>query len=97
MCLVVLGLLPAVEVSAGWVIEEVVRSRTGGPVAGGGQDRQLTIMSANRMKTTMLDQTGKMTAAWIMDLEAQTLTSVDYEQQTVATGTPREYLIREKP
>jgi len=89
--LVVLGLLPAVEASAGWVIEEVVRSRAGAPVAGGGQDRQVSIMSANRMKTTTLDRTGKPMQAWIMDLEAQTLTSVDYEQQTVATGTVREY------
>ena len=91
ICLILLGLLPAVEANAGWVIEEVVRSRAGAPPGGGDQDRQVLTMSANRIKTMSLDRTGKPTAAWIMDLEAQTITSVDYEQRTVATGTVREY------
>lgn len=86
-CLMLLGLVLAAEAGAGWMIEEVVRSGVGG----GGPDRQVILMSANRMKTTMVDRTGKPTAAWIMDLEAQTLTSVDYEQRSVATGTVREY------
>ncbi|MBI2562471.1 MAG: hypothetical protein HYW08_08780, partial [candidate division NC10 bacterium] len=88
--LVLLGLFAAGEVNAGWVIEQVVRSRAG--AAGGGDtDRQVLILSANRMKTTMLDNGGKPTAAWIMDLEAQTLTSVDYQQRSAATGMVREY------
>jgi len=83
-CLVLLGFLPAADAGAGWVIEQVARS-TREP------DRQVLTFSANRMKTTMLDKGGKPTAAWIMDLEAQTLTSVDYERRTVATGTVQEY------
>jgi hypothetical protein len=83
-CLVLLGLLPAADAGAGWVIEQMARS-TREP------DRQVLTFSANRMKTTMLDKGGKPTAAWIMDLEAQTLTSVDYERRTVATGTVQEY------
>jgi hypothetical protein len=43
------------------------------------------------MKTVVLDRSGKPAAAWIMDLEAQSLTSVDYEQRTVTTGTAEEY------
>jgi hypothetical protein len=86
-----LALLPAPEASAGWVIEQVVRSRAGAAAGGGETDRQILTLSANRMKTTMLDKGGKPTAAWIMDLEAQTLTSVDYEQRSAATGTVREY------
>ena len=90
-CLMLLALLPAPEASAGWVIEQVVRSRAGAAAGGGETDRQILTLSANRMKTTMLDKGGKPTAAWIMDLEAQTLTSVDYEQRSAATGTVREY------
>ena len=85
-CLVFLGLLPAMDASAGWVIEQVVR-----PGGGGDQDRQVLTISANRMKATTLDRAGKPAAAWITDLEAQTLTTVDYEKRTAATGTVREY------
>lgn len=92
VCVIVIGLLPAAEANAGWVIEQVVRSRPGAPTGGGDQDRQVLTMSANRMKTTMLDRSGKPAQAWIMDLDAQTLTSVDYERRTAATGTVQEYV-----
>jgi hypothetical protein len=91
VCVIVIGLLPAAEANAGWVIEQVVRSRPGAPTGGGDQDRQVLMMSADRIKTTTLDRTGKPTSAWIMDLAAQTLTSVDYDRRTVATGTVREF------
>lgn len=89
VCLTLLGLLPAAGASAGWVIEEVVRA--GAADRGADGDRRVLAMSANRMKTTMLDRTGKPAQASIMDLEAQTLTMVDYAQRTVATGTVQEY------
>lgn len=86
VCVIVIGLLPAAQANAGWVIEQVVRSRPGAPVGGGDQDRQVLTMSADRIKTTTLDRTGEPTSAWITDLAAQTLTSVDYDRRTVATG-----------
>jgi hypothetical protein len=86
VCAIVIGVLPAAEANAGWVLEQVVRSRAGG------QDRQVLTLSANRMKTTMLDRSGKPAQTWIMDLDAQTLTSVDYERRTAATGTVQEYV-----
>lgn len=89
ICLSVLALLPAGHAEAGWVIEEVVRASTG--ATGGGQERQVLTLSANRMKTTTLDRTGQPMAAFILDLEAQTVTSVEYAQRTAATGTVREY------
>ncbi len=90
-CLFLVALFPAAEASAGWVIEQVVRSGSGAAPGARESDRQILTMSANRMKTTMLDRAGKPTAAWIMDLEAQTLTSVDYEHRTAATGTVLDY------
>ncbi len=90
-CLFLLAVFPAAEASAGWVIEQVVRSGSGAAPGARESDRQILTMSANRMKTTMLDRAGKPTAAWIMDLEAQTLTSVDYGHRTVAMGTVQEY------
>ena len=90
-CLILLAFFPTAEASAGWVIEQVVRSGGGAAPRPRESDRQVLTMSANRMKATMLDGAGKPTAVWIMDLEAQTLTSVDYEHRTVATGTVQEY------
>jgi len=90
-CVMLLALLPAGEAGAGWVIDQVMRSPAGAPGKGGGPDRQILTLSANRMKTVMLDQGGKPAAAWVVDLDAQTLISVDYAQRTVTTGTVQEY------
>ena len=92
ICLVLMGLLPAAEANAGWVVEHVTRSQ-GAPAAGTGrQDRQVFTMSNNRMKTAMVAATGKPESAFIVDLEAQTLSMVDYEKRTVATGAIQEYI-----
>lgn len=91
ICAIAIGLLPIAEANAGWLIEQVIRSSARTPISDGGQDRQVLSMSDNRMKQTTLNRAGKPTAAWIMDLDAQTLTSVDYERQTVATGSVQEY------
>jgi hypothetical protein len=90
-CLVLLGFLLPAKAGAGWVIEQVIRSRAGAGAPGGQPDRHMLTMSANRMKTMIQDRAGKPTAAWMVDLDAQTITSVDYEQRVVSTGTVAEY------
>jgi hypothetical protein len=72
------------QASAGWVIEEAVKST--------GDDRQQTFVQSNRMKTVLLDADGKPGIAFIVDLDAETITQVDYEQRTYVTGTVQEYV-----
>ncbi len=91
VCVALLGMLPAREAWAGWVIEQVIRSAAGGAGAAGDGDRQVLTLSSNRMKTVVMDRAGRPMVAWIMDLDAQTLTSVNYEQKSVTTGTIQEY------
>ncbi|HYL80514.1 MAG TPA: hypothetical protein VEU07_06855 [Candidatus Acidoferrum sp.] len=90
-CVTPLGLFQAAPAGAGWIIEQVVRQGAGAPARTGEQQRQVLTISANRMKTVMLDRAGKAANAWIMDLDAQTLTSVDYAQRSVTTGTLQEF------
>jgi hypothetical protein len=91
MCVALLGMLPARETWAGWVIEQMIRSGAGGAGAAGDGDRQALTLSSNRMKTVVMDRAGRPMVAWIMDLDAQTLTSVNYEQKSVTSGTIQEY------
>ena len=91
VCVIILAFLLTAQADAGWVIEQVTRSGGTAPPGNVGPDRQVVIMSANRMKTTSLDPSGKPTAAWIMDLEAQSLSRIDYQRQTVATGKVQDY------
>lgn len=90
-CATLLGSLDVAPVRAGWIIEQVVRPGASAPAKAGEQQRQMLTISANRMKTVILDRAGKPSNAWIMDLDAQTLTSVDYAQRSVTTGTVQEF------
>jgi hypothetical protein len=90
-CVTLLGPIHAAPAGAGWIIEQVVRPGAGAPAKAGGQQLQVMTISANRMKTLMLDPAGKPAAAWIVDLDAQTLTSVDYDRRSVTTGTLQEF------
>jgi hypothetical protein len=74
----------APPVQGGWVIDEVVR--------GGGRDRhaQRLFLQSNQLKSVSLDA-GKPAQAMIMDLEAQTITHVDYVQRAYMTATVKEY------
>jgi hypothetical protein len=69
---------------AGWVIDEMVR--------GSGSERhaQRLFLQSNQLKSVSLAG-GKPTQAMIMDLEAQTITHVDYERRAYMTATVREY------
>ncbi len=91
LCATLLGLFSAHEARAGWVIEQVVRSGAGAPGAAGDSDRQVITFNSDRMKSVVTGRTGKPVAAWIMDLDAQSITTVQYEQRTVTTGTVQEY------
>ena len=71
--------------SAGWVIDQVAR-------AGGADDRhrQRLFLQQNRLKTVIMDG-ANVTNAVVMDLDAQTITQIDYKERTFTTATAAEY------
>jgi hypothetical protein len=72
--------------AAGWVIDQVIK--------GGGQgdeDKQQVIMQANQMKTVMLGSDGKPETAFILDLNAETFTQVNYREGSYMTAKVQEY------
>ncbi|MGH7409589.1 MAG: DUF4412 domain-containing protein, partial [Candidatus Methylomirabilis sp.] len=70
---------------AGWIIDQVVRGD-------GERARERVLIQANRMKTFMLGPDGKPVAALILDLEAQTITQVDFQQRYYVAATVQEYV-----
>lgn len=72
------------QASAGWVIEEVVKG-------GGEGSQQQMLLQANRMKTVTLEG-GKPTNAFILDLNAEIITQVDYQERHYFTATIQEYV-----
>jgi hypothetical protein len=77
------ALAMASPASAGWIIDEVIR---------GGSDtqQQRMFLQSNRLKTMTLEGT-RVTQAVVMDLDAQTITHIDYGERAYTTATPREY------
>ncbi|MGH7412254.1 MAG: DUF4412 domain-containing protein [Candidatus Methylomirabilis sp.] len=72
------------EALAGWIIDQVVK--------GGGEDtKQQVVLQANRMKTLMLGEEGAPFAAFILDLNAETITQVDYNRKHYVTATVQEF------
>lgn len=72
------------EASAGWIIEQVVK--------GSGEDgRQQVLLQANRMKTVMHGEEEKPVMAFILDLNANTITQVDYKKRHYSTATLQEF------
>ena len=69
--------------SAGWVIDETVKGGAGG--------RQQVMMQANRIKSVVFEG-GKPVSAFVVDLDAQTLTQVDYKERYYFTATVQEYV-----
>ncbi|HYB73221.1 MAG TPA: hypothetical protein VED18_07615 [Candidatus Sulfotelmatobacter sp.] len=78
---IVVGAAPA---SAGWVIDQV----TGGGGRGG---RMQVLIQANRMKNVVLGTDGQPAMAFIVDLDAETITQVDYRGQRYMTATIQQY------
>jgi hypothetical protein len=69
-------------VFAGWLIEEVEHEN---------DSQGQVLIQANRVKSVMLGVDRKPESAFIIDLEAQTITEVNYEERYFATGSFQEY------
>ncbi len=69
---------------AGWVIEQVLRSE-----AGPGQMHVL--IQANKTKNVVVGPDGQPLMAFMVDLDAETVTQVDYQGRRYATATFPEY------
>jgi hypothetical protein len=85
MAMVVTGLLAAPPTAwSGWVIDEGTK--------GGGDDkgRQRLFMQSNRLKAMSFEGT-RTTEAMVMDLDAQTITHIDYKERAYVTATAKEY------
>ena len=72
------------QASAGWVIDQKVKGRGDGV-------RQQVLLQANRMKTLILGEDGTPSAAFILDLNAETITQVDYSRKHYITTTVQEF------
>ena len=74
----------ATPASAGWVIDQVMRGR------GSDKDVQRLFLQSNRLKTVSMQGTA-VSQAVVMDLDAQTITQIDYKERAYTTATAREY------
>ncbi len=78
-------LAAATPASAGWIIDEVVRGRTPDD-----KHVQRMFLQSNRLKVVTLEGS-RVVQATMMDLDAQTITTVDYQQRVYTTATAKEY------
>jgi len=74
----------AAEASAGWFIEQVVRGA-------GADTRQQMLVQANMLKTVIHGDDGRPSFAFMLDLNAQTITQIDYHERRYVTGPIREF------
>ena len=74
----------SMPVEAGWVIDQVVKGRD---MDG---STQRLFLQANRLKV-INNEGARTTQATVMDLDAQTITQIDYQQRTYTTATAKEY------
>lgn len=75
----------AAAVEGGWVIDQVVPTD---PTHG----RHQVVLQANRLKTLLSAADGSPTFAFILDLNAETITQVDYREHRYMTATVAEYV-----
>jgi hypothetical protein len=76
------ALLAAAPARAGWIIDETV--------GGDDKQRQRLYLQSNRLKTVSMDG-ARVTQAVVMDLDAQTITHIDYKERAFTTATAKEY------
>jgi len=72
------------QASAGWVIDQAEK-------AGGDAGKQQIMLQANQMKTVVLGPDGKPESAFIMDLNTETFTQVNYPEGSYMTASVQEY------
>jgi hypothetical protein len=72
------------DASAGWLIDQTLKG--GGQIA-----RQQVVLQGNRMKSVMLAPDGRPAAAFILDLDADTITQVNYEERQYVSVPVAEY------
>lgn len=75
----------AARAEAGWVIDQVVSTD---PTHG----RHQVVLQANRLKTLLSAADGTPTFAFILDLNTETITQVDYREHRYMTATVAEYV-----
>lgn len=68
----------------GWLIEEVTRGA-------GAEGRQQLVLQGNRLKTVMVAADVQPQQAFIVDLDAQTVTHVDYAERRYVAANVEEY------
>jgi hypothetical protein len=71
-----------IKAYAGWILDEVEHEN---------DSRGQVLIQANRVKSIMLSADRKPESAFIIDLEAQAITEVNYEERYFATGSFQEY------
>lgn len=72
------------QVSAGWIIDQSVKSR-------GDQTKQQIAMQGNQMKTLVVSTDGKPEMAFVLDLNNETVTQVNYRERSYTTAKVQEY------
>ena len=73
------------QAAAGWVIDQAAQGREEG-------GKQQIMLQANQMKTVVLGPDGKPETAFILDLNAETFTQVNYRDQTYMSAKVQEYV-----
>jgi len=72
------------QASAGWVIDQAEKGA-------GDAGKQQILLQANQMKTVVLGPDGKPESAFIMDLNTETFTQVNYPEGSYMTANVQEY------
>jgi len=81
---IVFGIAWTSQASAGWVIDQVATGQ-------GHERKQQLAMQANQMKTVTLNPDGTPAMAFILDLNSETVTHVNYRDRSYTTAKVQEY------
>jgi hypothetical protein len=81
---ILVGMAWTNQAFAGWIIDQSVKSQVD-------ESRQQIAMQANQMKTLMLNPEGKPEMAFVLDLNNETVTQVNYREGSYTTAKVQEY------
>jgi hypothetical protein len=81
---ILVGIIWTSQASAGWVIDQVAKGK-------GDESKQQLAMQANQMKTVTLKPDGTPAMAFILDLNTETVTQVNYRERSYTTAKVQEY------